>query len=51
MSINDFDYRGEYETKATEKVCTVTFDTLKEYINLKSPKKIKSTEIINEVSI
>lgn len=51
MATNDFDYKGEYETKATEKVCTVTFDTLKEYINLKSPKKIKSTEIITEVNI
>jgi DNA repair protein RecO (recombination protein O) len=46
MSINDFDQKGEYETKANEKVCTVTFEVLKEYIMLKSPKKFKSTEIL-----
>ena len=43
--------KGEYETKATEKVCTVTFEALKEYIILKSPKKFKSTNILQEVNI
>ena len=28
----DYDYKSEYEDKATEKVCTVCFDLLKEYI-------------------
>ncbi len=51
MSINDFDDRGEYETKANEKVCTVTFEALKEYISLKSPKKFKSTDILQEMPI
>jgi DNA repair protein RecO (recombination protein O) len=46
MSINDFDEKGEYEKKANEKVCTVTFEVLKEYITMKSPKKFKSTEIL-----
>jgi DNA repair protein RecO (recombination protein O) len=46
MAINDFDQKGEYETKANEKVCTVTFEVLKEYITMKSPKKFKSTEIL-----
>lgn len=49
MSINDFAQKGEYETKANEKVCTVTFEVLKEYITMKSPKKFKSTGILHEV--
>lgn len=49
MSVNDFDQKGEYETKANEKVCTVTFEVLKDYITMKSPKKFKSTEILQEV--
>lgn len=49
MAINDFDEKGEFETKATEKVCTVTFEVLKEYISMKSPKKFKSTEVLQEV--
>lgn len=49
MAINDFDEKGEYELKANEKVCMVTFDALKEYIALKSPKKFKSTNILQEM--
>ena len=49
MAINDFDEKGEYELKANEKVCTVTFQALKEYISLKSPKKFKSTAILQEI--
>jgi len=49
MAINDFEEIGEYEQKATEKVCTVTFELLKEYISMKSPKKFKSTGILQEV--
>lgn len=49
MSINDFDEVGDYELKANEKVCTVTFEALKEYIILKSPKKFKSTNVLQEV--
>jgi len=49
MCINDFDEKGEYELKANEKVCTVTFEALKEYITMKSPKKFKSTEILQEL--
>ncbi len=51
MAINDFDEKGEFETKANEKVCTVTFEVLKEYITLKSPKKFKSTDILQELPI
>lgn len=51
MSINDFEEKGEYELKANEKVCTVTFEVLKEYIALKSPKKFKSTSILQEIPV
>lgn len=46
MTLSDFDEKGEYEQKANEKVCDVTFGALKEYIELKSPKKFKSTEVL-----
>lgn len=51
MSINDFDEKGEYEIKANEKVCTVTFEALKEYIMMKSPKKFKTTTILQEIPV
>ena len=46
MTDNDFDKKSEYEIKANEKVCEVTFNTLKEYIKIKSPKKFKSTDVM-----
>ena len=46
MANNDFDYIGEYEKKANEKVCNITFELFKEYIAQKSPKKFKSTEVL-----
>ena len=49
MSINDFDEKGDFETKANDKVCMVTFEVLKEYITMKSPKKFKSTNILQEM--
>lgn len=49
MAINGFDVSGEYEQKANEKVCQVTFEVLKEYIMLKSPKKFNSTNILQEI--
>lgn len=51
MSINDFDEKGDYEVKANEKVCTVTFEVLKEYIALKSPKKFKSTDMLGQIPL
>ena len=51
MAVNDFDYKGDYELKATEKVCQVTFETLKSYIEMKSPKKFKSTEVIQQIPV
>ena len=50
MAVNDFDYKGKYELQANEKVCIVTFEALKEYIILKSPKKFKTTNVLQEVS-
>ena len=50
MAVNDFDYKGKYELQANEKVCNVTFEALKEYIMLKSPKKFKTTNVLQEVS-
>ncbi len=49
MVLNDFDYKGEFETKANEKVCEVSFNVLKEYIELKSPKKFKSSDLLQEL--
>lgn len=48
MSENDFETKGFYEQKASDKVCEVCFNVLKEYIETKSPKHFKSTNIIDE---
>lgn len=45
----DFDLQSEYEEKVTEKVCNVCFELLKGYVNLHSPKKFNSTEILQEM--
>jgi len=49
MAQNDFDQIGEFEQKANEKVCEVTFEVLKEYIEKKSPKRIKSSQVLSEL--
>ncbi len=49
MSINSFDEAGYYEQKADEKVCDVTFRLLKEYIEHKSPKKFKSSQVLQDI--
>ena len=49
MAINDFDVIGEFEQKANEKVCEVTFEVLKDYIEKKSPKRIKSAAVLSEL--
>ena len=49
MAKNDFDVIGEFEQKANEKVCEVTFVLLKEYIAKKCSKRIKSSEILSEI--
>lgn len=45
----DFDYKSEYDLKANEKVCSVCFELLKEYINLHSSRKFNSTDILQEI--
>ena len=45
----DFDYRSEYDEKANDKVCNVCFGLLKDYINIHSSKKFKSTDILQEI--
>lgn len=46
MEINDFNEKGYYEEKANEKVCNITFNLLKEYIEKKCPKKFKSVKYV-----
>ena len=46
MLVNDFDAKTDYETKATERVCAVCFDLLKDYIAGHSSKKFKSTKVM-----
>lgn len=46
----DFDSKSDYEKKANEKVCSVCFELLKEYITLHSAKKFKSTDILQEIN-
>lgn len=45
----DFDYSCDYDKKATEKVCTVCFNLLKEYIRSRSSKNFKSDKILQEI--
>ncbi len=45
----DFDYVSDYDKKATEKVCIVCFNFLKEYISSHSDKKFKTDKVLAEV--
>lgn len=45
----DFDYTCDYDQKANEKVCTVCFNLLKNYIQSHSSKKFKSDKILQEI--
>jgi DNA repair protein RecO (recombination protein O) len=42
LSSLDFERKSDYEDKATERVCTVCFELLKDYIALHSSKKFKT---------
>ncbi len=46
---SQFDVISEYEEKATEKVCIVCFNLLKDYITQHSAKKFKTLDLIAEV--
>ena len=43
------DEKSKYEDIANEKICMVSFDILKTYITSHSPKKFKSTAILQDV--
>ena len=45
----DFEYESEYDKKANDKVCSVCFELLKNYIDIHSSKKFKSTDILQEI--
>ena len=45
----NFDDESEYEKKATEKICLVCFNLLKEYLSKHSSKKFNSTDILQEI--
>lgn len=49
MLVLDYDDTCEYEKKANEKVCIVCFELLKEYINVHSPRKFHSTDILQDI--
>ncbi len=45
----DFNYESDYDKKATEKVCDVCCELLKEYIQTHCPKNFKTAKILQEV--
>lgn len=45
----DFDYESEYDTKATDKICIVCFNLLKDYLSSHSDKKFKTDKVLAEV--
>lgn len=45
----DFDFESDYDRKATEKICVVCCELLKEYVQTYSNKKFKTTKILQEV--
>jgi DNA repair protein RecO (recombination protein O) len=45
----DFNYISDYDIKATDKVCIVCFNLLKEYIASHSDKKFKTDKVLAEV--
>lgn len=46
----DFNYVSDYDKKANDKVCSVCFALLGEYIQTHCPKKIKSSSMLQEIS-
>jgi len=45
----DFNYESDYDKKATEKICIVCFNLLKDYISRHSDKKFKTDKVLAEV--
>lgn len=44
----DFSYESDYDRKATEKVCSVCCELLKEYVQTHCTKRFKTTEVIQD---
>lgn len=42
----DFNYESDYDQKATEKVCFVCYDLLREYIETHCTKRFKTTQVM-----
>lgn len=51
LETTDFNEQSHYETRATEKVVLTCFKLLQEYINLHSPKKFKTVNIMQETLV
>ena len=45
----DFNYESDYDKKATDKICIVCFNLLKEYLTSHSDKKFKSDKVLAEI--
>lgn len=45
----DFDYKSDYDEKATDKVCSACFNLLKEYISAHTDKRFKTDKVLAEV--
>ena len=45
----DFDYESEYDKKATDKICLVCFNLLKDYMIAHTEKKFKSLKVLSEL--
>ncbi len=47
----DFDFKSSYDQKATEKVCNVCCELLKEYVQTHCHKKVKTTRVFQDISV
>ena len=47
----DFNFESDYDRKATDKVCTVCCDLLKDYIQTHCNKNFKTTDILQEIAV
>lgn len=47
----DFNFESDYDKKATEKICSVCCDLLKEYVQTRCHKKFNTTNILKEISL
>ena len=47
----DFDFKSDYDQKATEKICQVCFNLLDDYIQAHTSKKQKSAKVLKEIVV